>query len=206
MEPNKRGTRFKICSEPSRRLPWTSTERMIGASTTRYTKSTAPSGRSVTLATTSENRPNSVKRRMSARTMAASRGDPAKLRKLLRANRVSDSVPPSTRTVPTGRPAKVTIRSSAPAKEEQSSKIRMRDATDMWGEDTPQAGSAEPQGGNHPQGKENQGHGAQSLVRCRLRGDASHRLRAALAEAGFWQLGLWHLRSPETSSTRNGGL
>ena len=136
---------------------------------------------------------------------AASRGDPARLRKLLRANRVSDSVPPSTRTVPTGRPAKVTIRSSAPAKEEQSSKIRMRDATDMWREDTPQAGSTEPYGGNHPQGKENQGHGAQRLVRGWLRGNTSHRLRAALAEAGFWQLGLWHLHSPETTSTRNGG-
>ena len=185
MEPNKRGTRFRISSEPRRRLPWTSTERIMGARTTRYTKSTAPSGRSVTLATTSENRPNSVRRRMSARTMAASKGEPARLRRLFSANLVSESVPPSTRTVPTGRPARVTIRSSAPAKEEQSSKIRMRDATDMWEEDTPHAGSTEPQGGNHPQGKENHGHGAQSGVLGRLRRNPSHRLRSTLTEAGF---------------------
>ena len=82
----------------------------------------------------------------------------------------------------------------------------MRDATGMWGEDTPHAGSTEPQGGNHPQGKENQGHGAQRLVRGRLRGDASHRLRATLAKADFWLLGLGHLHSPNTSSTRNEGL
>lgn len=44
----------------------------------------------------------------------------------------------------------------------------MRDATDMWEEDTPHAGSTEPQGGNHPQGKENQGRGAQSVVLGRL--------------------------------------
>ena len=39
----------------------------------------------------------------------------------------------------------------------------MRDATDMWGEDTPRTGSTEPYGGNHPQCEENQGHRAQTI-------------------------------------------